>query len=417
MAKIEKGSSSSDDKKEKSVSDLKTEFHETTEAIRAIINGKPDRNDLRDNDKTELRRLYTTAARIARTLSERVTDESEAEKYKDAYKKAAKKAESYGSAIKSTVPKTTMNDIAGLEHVKELVKSFLFMAQHSDLLERYHMEGGLGMLMYGAPGTGKTMFAEAVANAMNLPLFIVTPADIFKSYVGESEAAVKQIFEELDACESGAILFVDECESIFSTRKKDTKDYKSAVTTELLQRMNGFGVNGAKRIMIAATNRPDEIDPAYLRFKRFSHLVHVEPPDEDAIKAIISGKLKKEPALPISPDVSVEKIYALCKKYSAPKKSKDEEADATPAMGGDPLAMLAGQYHTPANADDFARRHYSAADICGIIEEACRLALVQCEHNGDGKVVDITMDMFESAFKKIPPSISASVLAEYQNFR
>ena len=288
MAKIDKGNAE-EKKTGKSVAELKTEFQETSDAIRGILNGKPDRNDLRDTDKTDLRRLYTTLARISRTLSERVTDEAEAEKYKETYQKAAKKAESYGSAIKATVPKTTMEDIKGLDHVKELVKSFLFMAQHPDLLEAYHMEGGLGMLMYGAPGTGKTMFAEAVANAMNLPLFIVTPADIFKSYVGESEAAVKQIFEEIDACESGAILFVDECESIFSTRKKDTKDYKSAVTTELLQRMNGFGVNGAKRIMIAATNRPDEIDPAYLRFKRFSHLVHVQPPDEAAIKAIFQG--------------------------------------------------------------------------------------------------------------------------------
>ena len=189
------------------------------------------------------------------------------------------------------MPDTTFDDVKGLEDVKKLVKSFLFMAQNPDVLKYYKLEGGLGMLMYGAPGTGKTMFAEAIANAMNLPLFIVTPADIFKSYVGESEQAVKQIFQEIDACPEGAILFVDECESIFSRRTQDTKDYKAAVTTELLQRINGFGVDGSKRIMIAATNRPDVIDPAYLRYKRFSHLIHVTPPDLEAKRAIIESKL------------------------------------------------------------------------------------------------------------------------------
>jgi SpoVK/Ycf46/Vps4 family AAA+-type ATPase len=309
-----------------------------------------------------------------------------------------------------------MDDIKGLDDVKELVKSFLFMAKNPGLLEYYHMEGGLGMLLYGAPGTGKTMFAEAVANEMKLPLFIVSPADIFKSYVGESEAAVKAIFEELDACESGAILFVDECESIFSTRKKDTKDYKAAVTTELLQRMNGFGVNGARRIMIAATNRPDEIDPAYLRFKRFSHLVHVSPPDRTARYSIIEGKLK---GIALAPDVTIDKLLDLCDKYSAPRKER--AADPFKLNEGDNIGDILtrlqnAENETPANPDDCKERYYSAADICGIVEEACRKALVEIEMAKGTEPIPLTMEMFEAAFKKIPPSISASVLESYSEF-
>lgn len=189
------------------------------------------------------------------------------------------------------------------------------------------------------------MFAEAIANAMNLPLFIVTPADIFKSYVGESEQAVKQIFQELDACPDGAILFVDECESIFSRRTQDTKDYKAAVTTELLQRINGFGVDGSKRIMIAATNRPDVIDPAYLRYKRFSHLIHVTPPDLEAKRAIIESKLEG-----IALDgVTAEDVLDMTERLTV----KD----------------------TPLGRVSVREAYYSAADICGIVEEACRLAL------------------------------------------
>ncbi len=162
---------------------------------------------------------------------------------------------------------------------------------------------------------------------------------------------------------------------IFSRRTLETKDYKAAVTTELLQRMNGFGVNGSKRIMIAATNRPDEIDPAYLRYKRFSHLVNIPPPDAEARRAIIQSKLKN---IKLADDVTVDGILAMT------------END---------------------------RALYSAADICGIVEEACRTALTTIEENKGDKPIPLTKEMFIKAFKKIPPSISARTLALYENFR
>ena len=289
--------------------------------------------------------------------------------------------------MQSRIPKTTFDDVKGLENVKKLVKSFMFMAQNPQILKYYKLEGGLGMLMYGAPGTGKTMFAEAIANAMNLPLFIVTPADIFKSYVGESEQAVKQIFQELDSCPDGAILFVDECESIFSRRTQDTKDYKSAVTTELLQRINGFGVDGSKRIMIAATNRPDIIDPAYLRYKRFSHLIHVTPPDDEAKRAIIESKLDG-----IELDgITTEDVLEMSNTVSYKKTE-------------------IGYVSTKTG-------YYSAADLCGIIEEACRLALEILQANESTTPIPLTREMFEKAFQKIAPSISQELLDEYDNFR
>ena len=214
---------------------LKSRFREVLGEIRAVLAGRKDRNDLKDEEKRQLRTKYFQAAQLARTLSQRCTDQEEREMFEEHFKKLSNSAQSYGSALNSKIPSTTFDDVKGLDGVKKLVKSFLFMAQNREIVEYYKLEGGLGMLMYGAPGTGKTMFAEAIANAMDLPLFIVTPADIFKSYVGESEQAVKQIFQEIDACPDGAVLFVDECESIFSRRTQDTKDYKAAVTTELLQ--------------------------------------------------------------------------------------------------------------------------------------------------------------------------------------
>lgn len=370
-----------------SVEKLEKEYAETIANIRKILAGRKDRKDLRDEERLKLRAEYSRAAQIARTLSQRVTGEEERKRYDEQYKQLSDVAASYGSVINSKVPDTTFDDVKGLENVKKLVMSFMFMAQNPDILKYYKLEGGLGMLMYGAPGTGKTMFAEAIANAMNLPLFIVTPADIFKSYVGESEQAVKQIFQEIDACPDGAILFVDECESIFSRRTQDTKDYKAAVTTELLQRINGFGVDGSKRIMIAATNRPDVIDPAYLRYKRFSHLIHVTPPDPEAKRAIIASKLEG-----IALDgISAEDVLDMTERATVKETSLGRVSvrDA----------------------------YYSAADICGIIEEACRLALEQLQEAKSRTPIPLTRQMFEKAFEKIPPSISAQLLKQYEDFR
>lgn len=382
------GRNAGDVAKPDSIESLKKQFNDAHDRILKIKNNRGDKNELSREEQASLRREYLGAAQIAKTLSARLNDESESEKYAKYASQLTEMAQKYGSSVTGTIPKTTFDDVKGLDNVKSLVKSFMFMAQNPEVLKYYKLEGGLGMLMYGAPGTGKTMFAEAIANAMNLPLFIVTPADIFKSYVGESEQAVKQLFQELDSCPEGAILFVDECESIFSRRTQDTKDYKAAVTTELLQRINGFGVNGSKRIMIAATNRPDVIDPAYLRYKRFSHLIHVTPPDLDAKRAIIESKLDG-----IALDgITTEEILTMTER---------EKVIRDPNVG---------VYTEKAG-------YYSAADICGIIEEACRLALEKMQRDGLTLPIPLTREMFETAFKKIPPSISAELLAEYDHFR
>lgn len=381
------GKDSGDKKEEISFEELKKSFDSTADKIRDLRIKNPDRAKITDELKASFRNLYVKAAQYAKSISERTTDAKEREDYKKYYTKLSEEATIYGSVMKGMMPKTKLEDVKGLDEVKGLIKSFIFMSKKEDLVEYYHLEGGLGMLMYGPPGTGKTMFAEAIANAMGLPLFIVTPADIFKSYVGESEQAVKQIFQEIDTCENGAILFVDECESIFSKRTQDTKDYKSAVTTELLQRMNGFGVNGAKRIMVAATNRPDQIDPAYLRYKRFSHIVKIPPPDVKAKEAIIKHKLK---GIDLAEDIMYSDILAMTEK----PQIRETEMGIT-----EEITM-----------------YYSGADICGIIEEACRLALAKIEETNAVTPLPLTREMFEKAFEKIKPSISKSLVEMYDTF-
>ena len=370
-----------------SIEILLKQYEQSKEKIKSLLNGKKDVKDVPAENKQKLSTEYLRASMLASKLSQRCTDTAEIEKYKYESLKLGERATAYGSSIKSKIPNTTFDDVKGLDNVKKIVKSFIFIAQNPDIIKYYKIEGGLGLLMYGAPGTGKTMFAEAIANALRLPLFVITPADIFKSYVGESEQAVRQLFDEIDACPDGAILFVDECESIFSRRTQDTKDYKAAVTTELLQRINGFGVDGSKRMIIAATNRPDVIDPAYLRYKRFSHLVHVSPPDLEAKRAIIESKLS---GIELQ-DITLDEILQMT------EHTKEVES--------------------PIGTMQVVDAYYSAADICGIIEEACRLALEMIQEGGLKSHIPLSREMFEKAFDKIRPSISAELLKEYETFR
>jgi len=176
----------------------------------------------------------------------------------------------------------------------------------------------------------------------------------------------------------GAVLLVDECESIFSKRTQDTKDYKSAVTSELLQRMNGFDTDSSCRVMIAATNRPDSIDPAYLRYKRFSHRIYVTLPDEETIMAIVKKRL--------------EGI---------------EMSGITPT---DVWRMIC----------DRGLGKYSAADICGIVEETCMLAIHELNATQANKPhptpLPLTRNMFERALAKNPPRITDADLKLFKDF-
>ena len=356
------------------------DYEKVKSELRELLNGRngSDISKFEREEKGDLAVKYRQLQLFTEQLSELyvlIGDNANAEKFKNESALFSKRAKSFGSIMRESKHRITMDDVKGLKEVKEMVKTFLYMIRNPEILRAYKMEGGLGLMMYGAPGTGKTMVAEAIATELDMPLFVMTPADVFKSYVGESEQAVKRIFQEIEACADGAILFVDECESIFSKRGSDDKDYKSAVTTELLQRLNGFGVDGSKRILIGATNRPDQIDPAYLRHKRFSHMVHIEPPDAEAMREIIKGKLKDIPC-----EVSVEDLLCMFTANSA-------------------------------------KGYYSAADVCGIIEEACRLAIEHLIATGSTTPIPLTLEMFEKSFAKKSPSITPEALQSYANFR
>jgi len=387
--------------KKKTIEELWADSNAIADRIREKLDmlKKPENAMELPKIKAEIGKLYLNAASLCLNFINLAKEDKSVEeklialsKNKDILETLTKRTEiffqnakKYGSSIKSGTPTTTLADIKGQEDVKKIIQSFVFLAKHPSLFDIYKIKGGLGLMMYGAPGTGKTMFAEAIANAMQLPLFVITPADLFKSYVGASEQAVRQIFDDISAFSDGAILFVDECESIFSRRDKDTKDYKSAVTSELLQRMNGEGVDGSRRIMIAATNRPWDIDPAYLRYKRFSHMIHITPPDKIAIEAIVTSKFK---GIPMEEDVVPYALELIDRKLN------------------------------PINGE---KMYCSAADICGIVENACRMAVEEVMHINKEDAVDlqyvkVTKDMVKRATDAFRPNLTEADMSLYDNF-
>ena len=379
-------------KPEMSLEECKKQIEVLADEIRKIKNNpkNKDNRDISDEDKKKLCRAYEQIADLSRKITQMTKDDDEKAKYLDLSKRAVTQAQVFGSNRSAKYPTTTFDDVKGLDEVKKLVKSFVFLARNRSIINYYHLQGGLGMLMYGPPGTGKTMFAEAVASELKLPLYIVTPADIFKPHVGESEESVRKIFDAMDREEDGCVLFVDECESIFSARSSDTQDYKASVTTELLQRINGFSDDsdkkGTSRIMIAATNRPEMIDKAYLRYKRFSHLGPILPPDDTAKRAIIESKLK---GIGLE-GVTVDEIVEMMKKYTTRRD--------------------------PSGIKDVEIAYYSAANICGIVEEACRIAIEELQKANSSQPIPLTRAMFEKAFEKIKPGISAKDMELYVNF-
>lgn len=192
-------------------------------------------------------------------------------------------------------PNVSFNDVAGLEDVKyEVSKKVISPLLHPELYEGYDKKNGGGLLLYGPPGTGKTMIAAAIANEIGAKFCCVGPSDLLTNGIGNSEKAISKLFEEARSFKC-AIIFFDEVEALCpsSTHSQIAKQVRS----ELLRQMQGLSSyeNNSTNILylIAATNKPWDIDPAFIRPGRFGTRIYVSLPDEEARKCMIQNKLSK----------------------------------------------------------------------------------------------------------------------------
>ena len=199
-------------------------------------------------------------------------------------------------AITKDMPQTTFEDVAGSdEAVEELVEIKDFLSD----AERFQKVGAKipkGVLLYGPPGTGKTLLARAVAGEAGAPFYSISGSDFVEMFVGVGASRVRDLFEQAKA-NAPAIIFIDEIDAVGRHRGAGLgggHDEREQTLNQMLVEMDGFDVTGGV-ILIAATNRPDILDPALLRPGRFDRQIAVERPDLNGRYEILKVHAKGKP--------------------------------------------------------------------------------------------------------------------------
>ncbi|GAA0703511.1 ATP-dependent zinc metalloprotease FtsH [Marinobacterium maritimum] len=220
--------------------------------------------------------------------------------------------------------KTTFDDVAGVEEAKEEVKELVDYLRDPGKFQRLGGHIPRGVLMAGSPGTGKTLLAKAIAGEARVPFFSISGSDFVEMFVGVGASRVRDMFDQAKK-HAPCIIFIDEIDAVGRHRGVGMgggNDEREQTLNQLLVEMDGFeGTEGI--IVIAATNRPDVLDPALLRPGRFDRQVHVGLPDIRGREQILKVHMRK---VPLGDDVKPELI-----------------ARGTPGFSGADLANLVNE--------------------------------------------------------------------------
>ena len=205
------------------------------------------------------------------------------------------------------VPQVTYEDIGGLKDEIQKVREMIELPlRHPEIFEKLGVEAPKGVLLYGPPGTGKTLLAKAVANESNAHFISISGPEIMSKFYGESEARLREIFKEARE-KAPTIVFIDEIDSIAPKREEVTGEVERRVVSQLLSLMDGLEARG-KVIVIAATNRPNAIDPALRRPGRFDREIEIKVPDKSGRFEILQIHTRH---MPLTQDVDLEKLSAV----------------------------------------------------------------------------------------------------------
>ncbi len=255
-----------------------------------------------------------------------------------------------GKLINSEKPNVKFDDVAGVDEAKEEVKEIVDFLKYP---ERYIELGAKipkGVLLVGPPGTGKTLLAKAVAGEANVPFFSVSGSSFIEMFVGVGASRVRDLFEQAKK-EAPSIIFIDEIDAIGKSRTAGGplggNDEREQTLNQLLAEMDGFG-SDTPVIVLAATNRPEVLDPALLRAGRFDRQVLVDKPDFEGRLAILKIHSK---GVKLAPDVSLEEV-----------------AKATAGLAGADLANIINEAALLAGRQN--KKQIEQSDLMEAIERA-----------------------------------------------
>ncbi|MFP3064352.1 MAG: CDC48 family AAA ATPase [Sulfolobus sp.] len=292
------------------------------------------------------------------------------------------------------VPEVHWGDIGGLEEVKEELREVVeYPLKYREVYETVGIEPPKGILLFGPPGTGKTMLAKAVATESGANFIAVRGPEILSKWVGESEKAIREIFRKARQA-APTVIFFDEIDAIAPMRGyAHDSGVTERIVNQLLAEMDGI-VPLNKVVVIAATNRPDILDPALLRPGRFDRLIYVPPPDKGARVEILKVHTR---SVPLAEDVSLEEI-----------------AEKTEGYTGADLAALVREATLRAIREQMTDCMKKADESCKKFDTECKDKVIKECMNGKGVLVE--KKHFEFALKKAKPSVTADMIQFYQSW-
>jgi transitional endoplasmic reticulum ATPase len=250
--------------------------------------------------------------------------------------------------------------IAGMTELKEtLYNDVILPLKEKELYEKYKVSVPNGMLLYGPPGCGKTFIARQFSEEINFNFVELKPSDLASIYVHGTQEKIGHIFKEARE-KAPTVIFIDELDAILPNREGDLGHHYAGEVNEFLAQMTECNKDGI--FIIAATNRPEKIDPAILRTGRMDKVVYLAPPDYEARLAMFELFLVERP---VDQDIDLKKLAELT-------------------------------------------MHYVSSDISFLVNEASRNALKER--------TNITQKHFEETIGKFPPSISERQLKKYEIF-
>ncbi|RLJ09125.1 MAG: hypothetical protein DRP13_01160 [Candidatus Aenigmatarchaeota archaeon] len=205
------------------------------------------------------------------------------------------------------IPTITYEDIGGLHDAIQKIREMVELPlRHPELFTRLGIEPPKGVLLYGPPGTGKTLLAKAVANESGASFFSINGPEIMSKWYGQSEENLRKVFEEAEK-NAPAVIFIDEIDAIAPKREEVSGEVERRVVSQILTLMDGLKSRG-KVIVIAATNRPNALDPALRRPGRFDREIEIGVPDQKGRKEILQIHTRN---MPLEDDVSLEWLASV----------------------------------------------------------------------------------------------------------